>query len=93
MKQSDFDDEDEYHDELARLGRFQVCNNLYKYIPEAKEAKAHLDHIMDLCGTPPKGMPVLIICGCENYLGISRTCDRYRPAKPARVHYLDTGKV
>lgn len=55
IKESDFGDEEEYQDELARLGRFNVCENLFKYIPAAREAKAHLDNVIDLCGTPPKG--------------------------------------
>ena len=28
---------------------------LYQYIPEAVEGKAHVDHIIDLCGTPKEG--------------------------------------
>jgi hypothetical protein len=28
---------------------------LYKYIPEARQGKAHVDHIIDLCGTPKEG--------------------------------------
>lgn len=36
-------------------GLFEVVENLFMYIPEAKEAKAHLDHIIDLCGAPPEG--------------------------------------
>jgi Holliday junction resolvasome RuvABC ATP-dependent DNA helicase subunit len=55
VKQSNFDEEEEYHDELARLGQFAVLENLYKYIPDARDAKAHLDHVIDLCGTPPQG--------------------------------------
>ena len=31
--------------------------SLYRYIPAAREAKAHLDNVIDLCGTPPKGVP------------------------------------
>ena len=30
IKESDFGDEDEYQEELARLGRFNVCENLFK---------------------------------------------------------------
>ena len=28
---------------------------MYKYIPEARQGKAHVDHIIDLCGTPKEG--------------------------------------
>ena len=30
IKESDFGDEDEYQEEMARLGRFDVCENLFK---------------------------------------------------------------
>ena len=30
IKESDFGDEDEYQEEMARLGRFEVCENLFK---------------------------------------------------------------
>eukprot|EP00095_Tigriopus_kingsejongensis_P011137 maker-scaffold534_size144770-snap-gene-0.28 protein:Tk11137 transcript:maker-scaffold534_size144770-snap-gene-0.28-mRNA-1 annotation:"hypothetical protein EUTSA_v10005753mg" len=52
---SKFEDEDEAMNETARRGQFKVLEKIYKYIPEVKEAKAHLDHIIDLCGEPPKG--------------------------------------
>ena len=55
MKESDFSDEDEYLEAKGLLGQFDVCENLFKYIPEAREAKAHLDKIIDLCGTPNRG--------------------------------------
>ena len=32
-----------------------------RYIPAAREAKAHLDHVIDLCGTPPKGRNTNVI--------------------------------
>lgn len=50
-----FEDEDEYANEVARRGQFEVLEKIYKYIPEVKDAKAHLDHIIDLCGVPPQG--------------------------------------
>ena len=32
IKESDFGDEDEYQEELVRLGRFAVCENLFKWV-------------------------------------------------------------
>ena len=32
-----------------------MIEKLYQYIPEAVEGKAHVDHIIDLCGTPKEG--------------------------------------
>ena len=40
---------------MSRFGNYQVIEKLYKYIPEARQGKAHLDHIIDLCGTPKEG--------------------------------------
>ena len=51
----DFSDEDEFLEEKARRGQFEVFEDIFSYIPQAKEAKAHLDHVIDLCGIPPKG--------------------------------------
>lgn len=51
----DYSDEDEVAEERAKRGQFEVIFNLFKLIPEAKEGKAHLDHIIDLCGVPPMG--------------------------------------
>merc|ERR1711973_903597 len=48
-------DEEEFLDEQHRFGNFEVLDKLYQYLPEAKEGKAHLDHIIDLCGTPKEG--------------------------------------
>ena len=39
----------------ARRGQFSVVFKIFEYLPEAKEAKAHLDYVIDLCGEPPKG--------------------------------------
>ena len=39
----------------CRFGNFEVIEKLYQYIPEAVEGKAHLDHVIDLCGTPKEG--------------------------------------
>lgn len=36
-------------------GEFQVIKDLFAVLPGAKEAKVILDHIIDLCGTEPKG--------------------------------------
>ena len=43
----------------AKRGQFSVIFKIFEYLPEAKEAKAHLDYVIDLCGEPPKGE---IIC-------------------------------
>jgi len=48
-------DEEEFLDEQHRFGNFEVIEKLYQYIPEAVEGKAHVDHIIDLCGTPKEG--------------------------------------
>lgn len=48
-------DEDELAEEKAKRGQFSVIFKLFEYLPEAKEAKAHLDRIIDLCGEPPIG--------------------------------------
>jgi len=48
-------DEDEAIEEEHRLGNYQVIEQLYRYIPEARQGKAHLDHVIDLCGTPKEG--------------------------------------
>merc|ERR1719193_2982867 len=42
-------------EEEHKFGNFQVLERMYKYIPEAKEGKAHLDHVIDLCGTLKEG--------------------------------------
>ena len=39
----------------SRFGNYEVMEKLYKYIPEARQGKAHVDHIIDLCGTPKEG--------------------------------------
>ena len=44
--------------QLARRGHFEVVSNIFQYIPAAKEAKAHLDHVIDLCGDAPRGLSV-----------------------------------
>jgi len=48
-------DEEEFLEEEHKFGNYQVIEKLYKYIPEARQGKAHLDHIIDLCGTPKEG--------------------------------------
>jgi len=48
-------DEEEFLEEEHRLGNYSIFERLYKYLPEAREAKAHLDHIVDLCGEPGTG--------------------------------------
>lgn len=39
----------------AKRGQFSLIFSLFELIPDAKEAKAHLDHVIDLCGPPSKG--------------------------------------
>merc|ERR1719295_685268 len=51
MTQEKEDLEEEEH----RLGNYEVMEQIYKYIPEARQGKAHLDHVIDLCGTPKEG--------------------------------------
>ena len=41
---------------MFRLGNYVVLDKLYQYLPEARTAKAHLDHILDLCGEPATGI-------------------------------------
>ena len=41
--------------QFFRFGNFEILEKIYKYIPEALAGKAHLDHIIDLCGTPKEG--------------------------------------
>ena len=45
----------EIRTEFFRFGNFDILEKIYKYIPEALAGKAHLDHIIDLCGTPKEG--------------------------------------
>ena len=45
----------------AKRGQFSVVFKIFEYLPEAKEAKAHLDYVIDLCGEPPKGEPLYSI--------------------------------
>jgi len=52
---AEFPDEEELLEEEHRLGNYQVLEELYKYIPEARQGKAHLDTVIDLCGTPKEG--------------------------------------
>jgi len=48
-------DEEEFLEEEHKFGNFQVLDTLYKYIPEALQGKAHVDRVIDLCGTPKEG--------------------------------------
>jgi len=52
---SEFPDDEELLEEEHRLGNYEVLEQIYKYIPEARQGKAHLDHVIDLCGTPKEG--------------------------------------
>ena len=72
---------------MFRLGNYIVLDKLYQYLPEARTAKAHLDHILDLCGEPATGIAANIhldhivdLCG-EPATGIS--------AKAHLDHILD----
>jgi len=55
VTKEEFPDEDEYLEERAKRGQYQIIDNVSKYIPGVDEAKAHIDHIIDLCGVPPAG--------------------------------------
>jgi len=55
VDRNEIPDEEEALDEEHRLGNYSVLERLYQYIPEAKAAKAHLDHVIDLCGEPATG--------------------------------------
>jgi len=55
VDRSQIEDEEEVLEEQHRLGNFEILERLYKYIPEAKQAKAHVDHIINLCGVPANG--------------------------------------
>jgi len=48
-------DEEEFLEEEHKFGNYEVLERMYKYIPEARQGKAHVDHIIDLCGTPKEG--------------------------------------
>merc|ERR1711972_1103608 len=52
---NEFPDDEELMEEEHRLGNYEVMEQIYKYIPEARQGKAHLDHVIDLCGTPKEG--------------------------------------
>merc|ERR1712071_112638 len=52
---AEFEDEEELLEEDHRLGNYKLMEQIYKYIPEARQGKAHLDHVIDLCGTPKEG--------------------------------------
>merc|ERR1711944_80214 len=45
--------------ERAKRGQYQVIDKIAAYLdylnPGVDEAKAHIDHIIDLCGVPPSG--------------------------------------
>ena len=39
----------------AKRGQYQVLDDISKYIPGVDEGKAHIDHIINLCGEKPEG--------------------------------------
>ena len=51
----------------AKRGQFSVVFKIFEYLPEAKEAKAHLDYVIDLCGEPPKGKLLYATCFSLEY--------------------------
>jgi len=55
VDRDEIQDEEEAEEEQHRLGNYSVLESLYKYIPEAREGKAHLDYFLDLCGEPASG--------------------------------------
>lgn len=55
VDKAEFPDEEEALEEEHRMGNYKVLDTLYKYLPEAEQAKAHLDHVIDLCGVPASG--------------------------------------
>ncbi|XP_023341623.1 paladin isoform X2 [Eurytemora carolleeae] len=55
VDRNEIPDEEEALEEEHRLGNYVVLDKLYQYLPEARTAKAHLDHILDLCGEPATG--------------------------------------
>jgi len=55
VDKNEIPDEEEALEEDHRLGNYGVLEKIYKYIPEARQGKAHLDHIINLCGTPACG--------------------------------------
>jgi len=55
VDRNEIPDDEEAAEENHRLGNYSVLDTLYKYLPEAKDAKAHLDHVIDLCGEPSSG--------------------------------------
>ena len=59
----DYPDEDEYLEERAKRGQYQILDDVSKYIPGVDESKAHIDYIIDLCGVPPAGTVVYNLCG------------------------------
>ncbi len=71
-------------------GQFDVIDEIYKYIPGAEEGKAHIDHIIDLCGVPPKGQHChdVILDRNRHFL-----LHRHWIAKPERVYPMDADQA
>ena len=67
--------------------------SLYRYIPAAREAKAHLDNVIDLCGTPPKGVPLGFNQEIQQKCSLQDNFCRYRTSEPAGVHRVDEAEV
>jgi len=59
VSKEEFPDEDEYLEERAKKGQYEVIDKIAAYLsyldPGVDEAKAHIDHIIDLCGEKPSG--------------------------------------
>lgn len=60
----EYPDEDEYLEERAKRGQYQVIDDISNYIPGVAEAKAHMDHVIDLCGEAPTGTGLQNLRGC-----------------------------
>jgi len=55
VDRNEIPDPEEAEEEEHKFGNYKMMEALYNYIPEARAAKAHLDHVIDLCGPPATG--------------------------------------
>ena len=90
VTKEEFPDEDEYLEERAKRGQYEVLDNISKYIPGVDEGKAHIDHIIDLCGVPPAGK---IIIFKPNWSKTLFCYFRYWPTKPKRMYCMDPNQT
>ena len=84
VTKEEFPDEDEYLEERAKRGQYEVLDNISKYIPGVDEGKAHIDHIIDLCGVPPAGKIIIFKPNWSKTLFPSR-CQIYLIARWAII--------